>query len=512
MPFQRIYYTISGVGKQLVSLLGQKGRRPFRTNRHDMTAIASFSSASLTVPPRPFQEGAPHAEADELGFLQVLEADDSLPEAELVPGVPPFVFVGAESAPVAPATGAEERIDACETLISGADSSMYPTPLVSEPRALPPKTDVNLTPESMDGVTATLEGPLAHPKAAVPGTTPEGSDMQMSMQGRISAVPPTVEAEAAAVIYPADVSPADQANLAVRTETDTADVESREPEIAFPGRIGATGTAPETGKATAMQQAVSLPFSSPVGDSGQHLVAPRQGEAGKHVGSSDPLVGATEVEITVDRRHAPTVREAAIRSDAEHIRAEAGAVEMGSQALDPVPAAFGASPQAAPGTGLPAPAMDAASLLQPERIAQGLDRPPLLRTAEGPISPTISAAISNGSDRIELRLDPVELGRVVFEMTTERGQLHLIVTCERAETLDLMRRHAEQLLQDLRASGFSGSTLDFAQWSNRQERRESGDLPDAGHEEGGTGPAASPARSTYTRQTARPDGGLDLRL
>ena len=97
-------------------------------------------------------------------------------------------------------------------------------------------------------------------------------------------------------------------------------------------------------------------------------------------------------------------------------------------------------------------------------------------------------------------------------MTTERGQLHLIVTCERAETLDLMRRHAEQLLQDLRASGFSGSTLDFAQWSNRQERRESGDLPDAGHEEGGTGPAASPARSTYTRQTARPDGGLDLRL
>lgn len=78
-----------------------------------------------------------------------------------MPGVPPFVFVGAESAPVAPATGAEERIDASETPISGADSSMYPTPLVSEPRALPPKTEVYLTPEFMDGVTATLEGPLA---------------------------------------------------------------------------------------------------------------------------------------------------------------------------------------------------------------------------------------------------------------------------------------------------------------------------------------------------------------
>jgi flagellar hook-length control protein FliK len=73
-------------------------------------------------------------------------------------------------------------------------------------------------------------------------------------------------------------------------------------------------------------------------------------------------------------------------------------------------------------------------------------------------------------DRVEIRLDPPELGRVQIELSSRDGVLHAVVTSERPEVHDLMRRHAEMLRQELAAAGHAGVRLDFANGSGQGER------------------------------------------
>ncbi len=120
-----------------------------------------------------------------------------------------------------------------------------------------------------------------------------------------------------------------------------------------------------------------------------------------------------------------------------------------------------------------------------------------------------SIALDRPAQTIDLRLDPVELGSVSFAMDNTPTGLTITITAERPETIDLMRRHADQFLADLRQAGFANPSLNFGQSSGGQEYRNPGQdrpapttglpLPTA-HE-----PFASPARPVA--QT-----GLDLRL
>lgn len=87
----------------------------------------------------------------------------------------------------------------------------------------------------------------------------------------------------------------------------------------------------------------------------------------------------------------------------------------------------------------------------------------LVRDREAP--PQAGAVVSRddtGPERgLELRLDPEELGKVSILMRTEGESLVVRVVAERPETLDLLRRHADQLLQDLRGSGFRDAQMAF---------------------------------------------------
>ncbi len=67
---------------------------------------------------------------------------------------------------------------------------------------------------------------------------------------------------------------------------------------------------------------------------------------------------------------------------------------------------------------------------------------------------------------VELLLNPDDLGRLRFEMTQSPDGLRVILSIERPETLDLVRRHAEQFLTELRQAGFGGATLSFGQWGS----------------------------------------------
>jgi hypothetical protein len=118
--------------------------------------------------------------------------------------------------------------------------------------------------------------------------------------------------------------------------------------------------------------------------------------------------------------------------------------------------------------------------------------------------------LNAGRDRIELRLDPPELGRVEIDLSLVDGRLTATIAAERPETLDLLRRHADVLQRDLVAAGFGGADVGFSDRARAEARAD-----------------AQPDRETPPRETAHPlssppgghrrasvasDGRLDIRV
>lgn len=100
---------------------------------------------------------------------------------------------------------------------------------------------------------------------------------------------------------------------------------------------------------------------------------------------------------------------------------------------------------------------------------------------------------------------PEDLGRVQVTLHRDGDDWRVVVSADNPETLDLMRRHADQLQQDLAQQGLAGAHLDFSDWS---EAEADAPLPDrAGHEAD-----APPPVARYAHQPHLPASGLDLRL
>ncbi|WP_211089783.1 flagellar hook-length control protein FliK [Thalassobius vesicularis] len=66
----------------------------------------------------------------------------------------------------------------------------------------------------------------------------------------------------------------------------------------------------------------------------------------------------------------------------------------------------------------------------------------------------LTEATPAAGDTIEISLSPEELGRVQLSAAKTEHGVMLVVQAERPETLDLMRRHLPELMQDLRDMGF----------------------------------------------------------
>ncbi|MEM7530283.1 MAG: flagellar hook-length control protein FliK [Pseudomonadota bacterium] len=117
--------------------------------------------------------------------------------------------------------------------------------------------------------------------------------------------------------------------------------------------------------------------------------------------------------------------------------------------------------------------------------------------------------------RVEVQLEPPELGRL--EITFDFGEegLRAAVSSDRPGTLELVRRHAEMLLQHLRAAGFENATLDLSA-QDRSAPQQDGSAR-RGH---GAEDLAEPSglRGDAVAADDRPDGNLrhlgslDLRL
>lgn len=155
-------------------------------------------------------------------------------------------------------------------------------------------------------------------------------------------------------------------------------------------------------------------------------------------------------------------------------------------------------------------------------LAAGADPAAGVRMAERPHPATQAAAtlppgfghrlaeaVAHFPDRgVELTLSPEELGRVRMMLSTHDGALTLAIQADRPETIDLMRRHIDQLAQDFRDLGFTDVSFSFSR----------DDTAPGGQEaERGTGaPTVALATDGPLRSSAAPagapQGGLDLRL
>lgn len=121
--------------------------------------------------------------------------------------------------------------------------------------------------------------------------------------------------------------------------------------------------------------------------------------------------------------------------------------------------------------------------------------------------------------RVKLRLAPEELGPVRLELRPGDGAISVHLAAERGETLDLLRRHGEVLIRELRQAGYGEVRLDFGTgWSDGSASRHGYGTAPAPHQSDtatGTTPAETdtPSASETTAPPRRTGArALDMRL
>ncbi len=176
-----------------------------------------------------------------------------------------------------------------------------------------------------------------------------------------------------------------------------------------------------------------------------------------------------------------------------------------------------AAPRDAAGQAFQAPAdpdMPGASAapLARDTAAASPDQPPTLRLpplAE-PHRQIADAIVRTSSGQVEITLDPVELGRVTVLLGEDGNPGRLALLVERPETLELIRRHSDQLLRDLRENGMPDARLEDLRQDDSANRRDN--PPQTPGQPGGE--STDRIQPLLAAETARPValGRLDIRF
>lgn len=130
------------------------------------------------------------------------------------------------------------------------------------------------------------------------------------------------------------------------------------------------------------------------------------------------------------------------------------------------------------------------------------------------VSAQIADIIRQHPERpVELTLNPEELGRLRMSFQSDGGTMHVTLNFERPETLDLMRRHIDQLAQELQSFGMSDVSFTF-----QQQTADGGDgsptKTDAAHRADNEDQPFIPASpdTTLTKLTFSDRSGVDIRV
>jgi hypothetical protein len=133
-------------------------------------------------------------------------------------------------------------------------------------------------------------------------------------------------------------------------------------------------------------------------------------------------------------------------------------------------------------------------------------RLPSLPAALQPLITRIAETLEpdDQGDGISLDLAADELGPLRLTIRSEGDRIEVHVMAESAGTLDLMRRHAEQLAQELRLAGYRQAEMSFGNRGHERRPPAGGGAPPPGD------PAPLPPLAVHTTLSAA--GRLDLRF
>ncbi len=205
-----------------------------------------------------------------------------------------------------------------------------------------------------------------------------------------------------------------------------------------------------------------------------------------------------------ETRQAPPPEASATRAAATGATVAVHAGSNSAGGSDPLPAAHEAALGLVPGA-------------DPTLGARAADRPHPVGQAVAHLPPgfghRLAEAVVQLPDRtIELTLTPEELGRVRMTLATHDGTLTLAIHTDRPETIDLMRRHIDQLAQDFRDLGFSDLSFSFGHDDSARYGGSDARQADITAAEPAA-PTLVPIPSIPGRgPRGEPDGGIDLRL
>ena len=136
----------------------------------------------------------------------------------------------------------------------------------------------------------------------------------------------------------------------------------------------------------------------------------------------------------------------------------------------------------------------------------------VFRPAAAALAERVSASPSG---EVDVRLSPEELGNLRISFTQDDSGLNVVIRADRADTLELLRRHINQFTQDLREQGFEEVTISFGDHGGAAT---SGGWAETEASTGAAAPRFSDAPGAQlAAQPAAPtrkvtNGGLDLRL
>ena len=143
----------------------------------------------------------------------------------------------------------------------------------------------------------------------------------------------------------------------------------------------------------------------------------------------------------------------------------------------------------------------AASRTAPVQLPQGIERQ---------IASQLGLAVQRGGEgTIEVRLDPPELGRVSVTLTTSGDAVTALISSERPDIGEMMRRHNDLLYRELANAGFKNVTLDFGAHAQQRQGAE-GQAPAEALD--ARDPRDQPAQLGEIRPLAAAEGGLNIRL
>lgn len=125
----------------------------------------------------------------------------------------------------------------------------------------------------------------------------------------------------------------------------------------------------------------------------------------------------------------------------------------------------------------------------------------------------IARKFEGGENRFEIRLDPIELGKLDISMSVDHdGRVQAVVRAERPETLDMLQRDARVLENQLRQSGLNvdSNSLSFSLGNGNNQRSA---FAGAGQSFANAFDAAPEAEATATATTVvNLRDGVDIRI